>query len=202
MAINNASSGVVDVALAHGLTIAVMIGAVGHISGAHFNPAVTIAMLATKKMKWSEGIGYLIGQFLGGFAGGGLALYFFGQPAVAAGTPALGAGVDPLKAILIEAVLTFFLVFVIFGVAVDKRGPTLIASLLIGLTVTLDIMAGGPLTGAAMNPARYLGPAVVGGAVVAPWVYFLGPILGGLLGGIVYQGAFAEHPERDQVQAA
>jgi aquaporin Z len=101
------------------------------------------------------------------------------------GTPAPGAGVNISAALVTEIVLTFFLVFVVFGTAVDPRAPKC-GGLFIGLTVALDILMGGPISGAAMNPARYLGPALLGGGLANAWVYFIGPALGGILAALIY----------------
>ncbi len=130
-----------------------------------------------------------VAEFIGTFAlllvhvlGGGIQS---GTAAVAQGTPDLGSGVGPMRGVIIEAVLTFFLVFVVFGTAVDARAPR-IGGLGIGLTVALDILFGGPLTGAAMNPARTFGPALASAHWNNHLVYWIGPLLGGALAGLVY----------------
>ena len=102
------------------------------------------------------------------------------------GTPALGTGVSQGMGLLTELILTFFLVFVVYGTAVDKRAPK-VGGLFIGLTVALDILIGGPITGAAMNPARYLGPALLGGGLNNLWLYWVGPVAGGILAGVTYK---------------
>jgi len=187
------------IAFAHGLTIAVMACAVGGISGGQFNPAVTFGLLVGGKMTVKDSVAYWIAQLAGATIAGFVLLFLFtgqmdpqnGQSLansiVAHGTPDLAAkGVDAIQAVLIEAILTFFLMFVIYGTAVDKRGPGLIAGLAIGLTVTLDILFGGPFTGAAMNPARTFGPALASNHWNNQWIYWVGPLLGGALGGLVY----------------
>ena len=178
-----------SIGLAHGLTIAVMIAALGVVSGAHFNPAVTAAFVATRRMSVGDGAAYWVAQLLGGLAAGALIAVLFDSGVVAGGTPTLNAEVNVGAGIVIEAVLTFFLVLVIFGTAVDERGPKAIFPLAIGLTVALDIMAGGPLTGAAMNPARVFGPALASGHWDAHLVFWVGPIAGGLLAAAVYEWA-------------
>lgn len=175
------------IAFAHGLTIAVMIAALGAHSGAHFNPAVTAGFVATGRMTPVRGAQYLGAQLAGAALASLLIAFLFGPEIVANGTPAMTANVRPLGGAAVEAVTTFFLVLVIFGTAVDDRAPKSVYPMAIGLTVALDIMATGPITGAAMNPARVLGPALVGGQWEAHWVYWLGPILGGVA------AAFLQH---------
>jgi aquaporin TIP len=184
-------AGLITIALAHGLTIAVMVSAMGHVSGGHFNPAVTAAALATRKIVPAEAVLYWVSQLAGATAGAALVAAALpgGTEAVAGGTPLLNLDqISVGQGVLIEIVLTFFLVWVIFGTAMDPRGAfKQVAGLAIGLTVALDIMMGGPLTGAAMNPARTFGPALVSGTWDNHWVYWVGPVIGGLLAGLVYE---------------
>lgn len=186
--------GIVAIALAHGLTIAVMVCAVGHISGGHFNPAVTAAFWVTRRMDTVESLLYWLAQLSGGIAGAYLLIAVIPEEtwrAVRLGTPALAPGVTNLAAMLLEAVLTFFLVTVIFGAAVDERGASArIAGLAIGLTVTLDIFLGGPFTGAALNPARALGPALAGNYWGSHGVYWVGPLAGAVLAGWLYDALY------------
>lgn len=180
--------GLLGVALAHGLAIAVMVSATGAISGGHLNPAVTCGLLVGGKIKPADAVAYWISQLAGAVAAGCLLLMIYGangKDIVAKGTPDLGGGVSAGTGILVEAVLTFFLVFVVYGSAVDARAPK-IGGLAIGLTVALDILFGGPLTGAAMNPARTFGPAVASGHWNNHIVYWIGPMLGGALAGLIY----------------
>src|SRR5438093_1474121 len=183
--------GLLGIALAHGLTIAVMVSATGGISGGHLNPAVTFGLMIAEKIDLKSTLAYWVAQLAGAVAAGYLLLFLLGsQPVLAArilaeGTPDLNATVTVMQGILIEAVLTFFLVFVVFGSAVDSRAPK-IGGLAIGLTVALDILFGGPLTGAAMNPARTFGPALASGHWNNHLVYWVGPLLGGALAGLVY----------------
>src|SRR5262245_23463723 len=162
------SPGLLGVALAQGFTIAVMVSATGGISGGHLNPAVTFGLLVGGKIDLMGTVVYWIAQLAGGVAAGLLLMASLGDATqtaaqiVAGGTPDLGKGVSASTGIAIEAVLTFFLVFVVYGSAVDARAPK-IGGLAIGLTVALDILFGGPLTGAAMNPARTFGPALASG---------------------------------------
>lgn len=187
----DSGAGLVSIAVAHGLVIAVMVSALGHVSGAHFNPAVTVAALATRKIDVAEAARYLLSQLAGATAGA--ATLVAAVPAdlrdpVRLGTPMLNLdAISVGQGVLIEIVLTFFLVWVIFGTAMDPRGAfRQIAGLAIGFTVLLDIMVGGPLTGAAMNPARVFGPALLSGTWDTHWVFWVGPLLGGLLAGFLY----------------
>jgi MIP family channel proteins len=184
--------GLLGIALAHGLAIAVMVSATGAISGGHLNPAVTFGVLVGGKISPVKAIAYWIAQLAGATAAGLLCVWLLGSGAVAGGTPDISQTGTPLvpvvttaQAIAIEAVLTFFLVFVVYGSAVDVRAPK-IGGLAIGLTVALDILFGGPFTGAAMNPARTFGPALASGHWNNHLVYWVGPLLGGALAGLIY----------------
>ena len=186
--------GLAGIALAHGLTIAVMVSATAAVSGGHLNPAVTIGALTTGKIDGKNAVGYIVSQCLGGIAAAvliGTILADTVPNALAIGTPALAETVNLVQGLLMEIVLTFFLVFVIFGTAIDARAPKM-GGLFIGLTVALDIMAGGPITGAAMNPARHLGPALFGGHIDMIWFYWIGPIIGGVLAAQVYHRVLEE----------
>jgi len=186
--------GIVAIALAHGLTIAVMVSALAHISGGHFNPAVTVAFWVTRKMDTVESLLYWVAQLAGGIAGAYLLLAVIPEDtwrAVRLGTPSLAPEITNLSAMLLEAVLTFFLVTVVFGAAVDEHGAAArMAGLAIGLTVTLDIFLGGPFTGAAMNPARALGPALAGNYWSSHGVYWVGPLAGGVFAGWLYDALY------------
>ena len=182
--------GLLSIALAFGLTIGVMVSATLHISGGQFNPAVSLALLATGKMSLHDALFYILTQLVAAVAAAGVLQLMFGGYTTFNGTPIPVDPFTPMKALVMEVILTFILVFVIFGVAVDKRGPNYLAGLLIGLTVTLDILIGGPYTGASMNPARSFGPALIGMQWTAWWVYWVGPLLGGVLAGLVYNFVF------------
>jgi aquaporin Z len=185
----------VAIALAHGLAIGLMVAALGHISGGHFNPAVSISMLATGEIGLTRAIAYIAAQLLGGVAGAGVLTLVFpalgplgrNNPGVNLGLPGLGPDVTVSGALIMEAVMTFFLVLVIFGSAVDPRGPKAIAPLAIGLTISMDILTGGRITGAAMNPARAFGPAIVQQDFTNWWIYWVGPIVGGLIAAFAYK---------------
>jgi MIP family channel proteins len=182
--------GLVGIALAHGLAIAVMVAAVGHISGGHFNPAVTAAFWVTRRQGTLEAVLYWIAQLLGAAAGSYLITLFFLQDVwrrAGLGVPALANDVSPVMGMMIEAVLTFLLVFVIFGTAADKDSASgKLAPFAIGLTYTGGMLAGKVLTGAAMNPARGFGPALVAHFWTNHAVYWVGPLAGGIAAGSLY----------------
>lgn len=192
--INGGQTGLVGIAFAHGLTIAVMVSATAAISGGHINPAVTIGLFCVRKIDATNAMGYIISQCLGAIVAAFLIKLCIPHTALLAvgmGTPALGSGVTVGMGLLTEIILTFILMFVIYGTAVDKRAPKM-AGLFIGLTVTLDILMGGPLTGAAMNPARHLGPALLGGGLQHLWLYWVGPTIGAILAAVLYNKALEE----------
>ena len=181
---------ILAIAFGHGLAIGLMVAAVGHISGGHFNPAVTFGMLITGRIGIGSAIGYIIAQLLGGLAAAALMSGIYGGEAVAKGTPVPGDTYTAVQALMMEVVLTFFLVWVIFGTAVDKSYS--FAGLAIGLTITMDILAGGAVSGAAMNPARALGPAIIGGTWNAHWIYWVGPLVGAGLAATLYSLLYSE----------
>lgn len=186
-------AGLLTIGLAFGVAVMAMIYTFGHISGTHINPAVTVSLLATRKIAPTDAIAYIICQLVGAAIAGGLHAAILPQgKAVNFGLTLPGAaigGSEPV-ACLVEIVLTFFLVLSIFGAAVDKRAPPGFAGLVIGLVVAMDIWIGGPLTGASMNPARTFGPALVSGNWTAHWVYWVGPIVGGLIAALIYNYLF------------
>ena len=198
LAAGNANIGLIEIALAHGLAIALLISALGHISGGHFNPAVTAGFWVTRRISTTLAIGYVLAQLTGGILGALALTLLFPEglrEAANLGTPALGPGVDFGKAVGIEIILTFFLVMVIFGTAVDRRSANL-GGLAIGLTITMDILAAGPLTGAVMNPARALGPALLTGTWDDHLVWWIGPVIGGVIAAMVYHYLFSEEAEQ------
>src|SRR6266700_4277228 len=187
-AIKTAGHDVLGVALAHGLTIAAFVCATLHISGGNFNPAVTFGLLCGGHTTLDKALRYWVAQLLGGFTAALICLGRFGRDVVVMGTPQLAINLSGMQGILVEAILTFFLVFVICGTAVDQRSRGAgVAGFAIGATITLDILFGGPLTGAAMNPARVFGPAVAANFWHDHYVYWVGPFVGGALGGFVYR---------------
>lgn len=177
-------AGLTGVALAHGIAIFVAISAFAHISGAHFNPAVTAALAATRRITPSDAGAYVVAQLAGGFAAALVADYTFGT---LAGVPALAAKATSSQGILVEAIATFILMITIMGVAVDSRGSfSTVAGLPIGLAITGGIMFAGPVTGAALNPARWFGPALVDGDLSNGIVWVVGPVLGALAAAYIY----------------
>jgi aquaporin NIP len=183
--------GHVGVAFTFGLVIMAMIYAVGHISGAHFNGAVTFAFALSRHFPWPRAAGYWCAQLLGAIAAAALLRGSLGNIAhVGATLPSGSQG----QSFLWELVLTFFLMFVIMAVATDTRAVGEAAAIAIGGTVGLDAMFGGPISGASMNPARSIGPAVVSGELHALWLYILAPIVGASLGGVAYQFVRGEQP--------
>jgi MIP family channel proteins len=184
--------GVVGIAFAHGLAIAVMVSALGAVSGGHFNPAITCGFLAARRIGAGMAIAYIAAQLAGAtLAAVTLAAGFPGAAAAAVhlGTPALGSGISPGAGMLLEAIGTFFLGVVVFGTAVHPQGPR-IGGLAIGLVITMDILAFGPLTGAAVNPARAFGPALAAGAWGDQIVYWTGPLAGGIGAGWLYSTVY------------
>ena len=186
--------GLLGIAVAHGTVLAVMISALGHLSGGHFNPAVTVAVLASRKMTLQRAGVYLVAQLAGAVLAAFLLSVIFPasvwQP-VHLGTPMLSAGTNDVQAMLLEIVLTFFLVLAVFGTAVDAKGSwNAIAGFGIGTVLIFDILVGGPLTGAAMNPARAFGPAFLSGMWDNQAVYWVGPLVGGTMAGLIYTLVF------------
>jgi MIP family channel proteins len=177
---------VVGQALANGLAIGLMVTAVGHISGGHFNPAVTLSMIVTKRIEIAEAVRYWVSQLAGATAAA-LVLIAIYPHTGSLGTPAVGGGFSAGNALAAEIVTTFFLVFVIYGVAVDKRGAfKILAGLPIGLTISISVLAVGVVSGAALNPARWFGPALVSGSFDNFWVWIVGPAIGAILAGLAY----------------
>ncbi|BAZ47016.1 putative channel protein (plasmid) [Chondrocystis sp. NIES-4102] len=199
------------IALAHGFIIAVMVSATAAVSGGHLNPAVTFGAWLTNKIDLKNAFGYVIFQCLGAIFAASLIKLAFPLEIlqrVDMGVPGLGKGITPLNGLVMEFILTFFLVFVVFGTAIDFRAPKM-GGLFIGLTVALDILAGGPLSGAAMNPARYLGPALMGGGLNYFWLYWLGPLAGGAAAALLYyhvledkRGAIIRSAEIEEIQSS
>lgn len=227
-ALNQGDIGRLGIALAHGLAIAVMVSATMAISGGNLNPAVSFGLWVGKRITAKRMLGYWVVQCAGGIAGAFLADIVlpsqamqsadmfnssYGVPSVAASLTAAQGGFEamgiPVMALLIEAIITFFLVYVVLGTGVDRRAHK-VGGLFIGLTITMGILAAGPLTGGSMNPARWLGPAflysgqpaggaggVIGTMAYANWpVYILGPLLGAAIAAMAYR---ASHYEGDEL---
>lgn len=186
---SNSAAGLLQIALAHGLVLAVFISALMRISG-HFNPAVTFGFLVARRIDPMMAGLYLVAQLLGAVLAAYLLKATFPAEVFAAtrgGGQAISLDVTATQAWILEAVATFFLTFVVFGTAVDAKGPNVIAGFAIGLVVTLDILAIGPLTGASMNPARSFGPALVTGIYEGQFVYWTAPIIGSMAAALLYE---------------
>jgi len=181
--------GLVGVALAHGLVIVGFAYAYGHISGTHINPAVTLGVWAAGKMDTTRALAYVAVQLLGGIVAAFTLAWVLGARAGTLGATVLADGVSPTQGLVLELILTFFLVNTVLNAAVSGKGGAA-AGLAIGLTLTFCILMGGPLTGASLNPARTLGPAVATGNFADIWLYFVGPIAGGVLAGLLYKTVF------------
>ncbi len=181
----SSDSGLMAAAWVSGLSVLAMIYALGHISAAHFNPAVTLGFAIARRFPWRYVLPYLAAEFLGGIAAAAVVALLFGG-GYGAHTPYSGL---VAAAVGTEAVLTFFLMLVIISVATDKRVAGAVPGLAIGLTVVFDVLIGGPVSGGSMNPARSLGPALFeGGAALANyWIYVVGPILGAVVAARLYE---------------
>lgn len=191
-ALHPGAVGPVGIALAFGLVIAVMVYAVGHVSGAHFNPAVTVAFAARGVFPWREVGPYIAGQCAAAVGAAFLLRGLLGPAGhIGATVPAGGLA----QAAGIEIVLTAFLMFVITAVATDSRAMGQMAGIAIGGTVALASLMGGPLSGASMNPARSLGPALAAGMLAPLWLYVVAPVAGALLGTFVYRLVRCAPPE-------
>jgi aquaporin NIP len=177
--------GGIGVSATFGLVIMAMVYATGHLSGAHINPAVTVAFTVTRHFPLRDALAYIAAQLAGATAGAFVLLAAWSdKPAQLGATlPSVGAG----TALLYEIVLTALLMFVIVAVATDTRAVGAAAALAIGGTVGLDALFGGPVTGASMNPARSFGPALASGAWTDFWIYLVGPLVGACLGALAYQ---------------
>ncbi len=186
------------IAVVHGLAIALMISALGHLSGGHFNPAVTIGFWVTKRMTTVEAVSYWAAQVLGAIVAAFLLRAVVPDEiwrAVALGTPSLTRDFTVLSGLILEAVTTFFLVLTVFATAVDDRNSSRpYAGFCIGLIISLGIMVAGPFTGAALNPARAFGPAVASNHWANQGVYWVGPLLGGFFAGLLYDSFFNRKP--------
>jgi aquaporin NIP len=189
--------GHVGVAITFGLVIMAMIYAVGHISGAHFNAAVTFAFALTRHFPWQRAAGYWLAQFVGAVSAAALLRGSLGDIANVGATLPSGS---QAQSFLWELVMTF-LMFVILAVATDTRAVGEAAAIAIGGTIGLDAMFGGPISGASMNPMRSIGPALVSGDLHALWLYIVAPLIGAALGGLAYQFVRGEQPRPAELGA-
>jgi MIP family channel proteins len=180
--------GVFGVAFAHGLALMVMVYALGHISGTHINPAITISMVATRQMPWVKGAGYIAAQIVGAILAGALLRYLFADFVTAThlGTTQLQEGFNAGRGLVAEIVTTALLAAVIFGTAVHKKAVPGFAGIAIGLTLALSILAMGPVSNGSLNPARTFGPSLMANFWDDQWIYWVGPILGALIGAMGY----------------
>ncbi|MFB2770476.1 MIP/aquaporin family protein [Pelatocladus sp. BLCC-F211] len=185
--VNEVSKGVVThvgISFVFGAVVAALIYSIGHLSGAHFNPAVTLAFWTSGFFPRRQVLPYILAQSIGAIAASSALLISLGKVGNLGATLPLNN--NWLQSFVLETLLTFILMFVIFGSGLDRRAPIGFAGLAIGLTVGLEAMFMGPITGASMNPARSLGPALVGGIWQHHWVYWLAPILGAQLAVLIY----------------
>src|SRR5574340_1769411 len=192
----------VVIALAHGAAIGLMVYTFGHVSGAHINPAVTISMLVTRRINIRDGIAYIVFQIIGAIAAAatlkvilpdlGDKVHFGTQ-----GGPSILLNNSAISGFTVEAILTFFLVTVIFMTAVHKKAPAGMYGLAIGGMIFLIHLVGVPLTGASVNPARTLGPAIISGYWDYHWIYWAGPIVGAVIAGLVMNYIFVNKAEKE-----
>jgi aquaporin-4 len=181
----------IGIAFTTGLILMAMIYAIGWISGCHVNPAVTITAVVLRKLDFDDGLAYIVAQLLGAVMAGWTHMLI--QPGNGWLTgygrmyPGPTIGGSELVALVVELIITFFLMFSVYAVLYTGKVPAGASGLLIGMTLTADILLAGPLTGGAANPARALGPAVASGYYTSLWVYWVGPIIGALLAGFVYE---------------
>ena len=185
----NGDSGILGIAVAHAFVLAIMITATMNISGGHLNPAVTLGLLVARKIDLRTALPYIAAQLAGAVLGALLVKYAIPSNVgriLSYGTPVIASSVTMAQAITIEAVLTFFLVSAVFGTAVSPEAPK-VGGFGIGLVLLFAILVGGPLSGAALNPARAFGPALVSGNWLGQAVWWVGPLLGGLAAGVLWK---------------
>jgi len=192
--------GLVGVAFAHGLVVLGFAYSYGHISGTHINPAVTLGVWAAGKIDAGRAFSYVVFQIVGGIVGALTLRWVLGGTGTGLGRTALAQGlsvggttisITPLVGVVLEAILTFFLVNAVMNAGISGKA-TIPGGLAIGMTLTFCILMGGPLTGASLNPARSIGPAVATGNFENLWVYLVGPVLGGVVAGLLYKTVFEE----------
>ena len=182
--------GLVGVALAFGLVVSAVIYAIGHLSGAHINPAVTLAFVVTRHLPKREAAFYLAAQFLGAILAAGLLREMWTDSPGQLGATSFSVGVG--TAFIYEGLLSAVLMFVVMAVATDTRAVGAAAAIAVGATVGLDILCGGSVTGGSMNPARSLGPALASGATGDLWLYLIAPVAGAVIGALAYQAVRGE----------
>jgi aquaporin Z len=190
-AIMASGNNLLAVAAAHGLILAIMVSALGHISGGHFNPAITFGFLITGRIAPVLAAAYWAAQFAGATLAALLLKWIFPNVIVSGaklGAPSLSPAIGVFPGLILELIMTFFLAWVVFATAADPRGAfKSIAGFAIGLTIGADILMGGPLTGAAMNPARAFGPELVENYWSNAWIWYIGPLLGAGIAALAYE---------------
>jgi MIP family channel proteins len=197
------SSGALTIAFAYGLTTMIVLATIGRMSGGYGNPAVALGLLLTRRLSGKEAGGLILMQLLGGAAAGGVVWAMSPHDAfvfTAAGAPGLATGVSIAQGVAVEMVGTFLVTLAIWGTSVDERGPSYLGPVAAGLAVTAAAIAAGPFTGGALNPARWLGPALASRHFVNWPVWLAGPFLGGILGALVYENFVAD--QRQEAPAA
>ena len=196
LGLSSPASSFLGIAFAYGIILMVMVYAIGSISGCHINPAITITAVALRKMEVDDGVAYLVAQVLGaslaGLAHSLILPTAGGQVAFGAPAPSGIIGQSSGVAVVVEAIITFFLMFSVYAVLYTGKVPAGASGLLIGMTLVADVLIAGPLTGAAANPARALGSDVAAGTYQNLWVYWVGPVIGALVGGFAYQYLLSE----------
>lgn len=177
------ASGILAIAIAFGFALMLVVYSIGHISGAHVNPAVTLGLAVTGKIPARDAVMYVAAQVVGAFVASIVLRMTFGNVAdLGASLPSGGNA----ESFVLELILTAVLVFTVYGVATDKRAPAAAAGLAIGAAVLLNVLVAGPISGGSINPARSLAPAVVSGNYDGLWIYLIAPFIGGVLGAIAY----------------
>ncbi len=190
------------VALAHGLVLAAMVAALGGISGGHFNPAVTLGFVLTRRTAPLQGLAYGVAQLVGAASAAFVLAGLFGRAPVLAGTPALAPQVTVVSAMVLEGIATFFLVLVVLVTAVDEQASKYGASLAIGCMLAVTILAIGSITGGAVNPARFFGPALAANCWRHALVYVVGPLVGGGVAALVHQVILLRKPKENPTLSA
>ena len=192
--------GLIIIALGNGLAIFISIASMGRISGAHLNPAVTLAMLIAGKIDMVKSFIYIVGQLSGScLAALSVSFFIWSGSDTATGAHSLADGISLSDGVIIEFVLTFVLVFTVFSAISDKPISKLPAAVTIGIVVTANMLIAIPLTGASMNPARSFGPALVNGTWLYHWIYWVGPISGALVGAVIYTLLIGSKTDRTSI---
>jgi MIP family channel proteins len=201
LGLSSPASSFLGIAFAYGLTLMIMVYAIGQISGCHINPAITIAAVALRKLEVDDGIAYLVAQVLAAtLAAWANALILPGGRLINFGAPAPSAaiGQNSAVAVVVEAIISFFLMFSVYAVLYAGKVPMGASGVLVGMTLVVDVLLAGPLTGGVANPVRALGPDIVVGSYQTLWVYWVGPIIGALIAGFAYQHLLLEGQPKAQ----